>query len=99
MLSLTRLFEICCAGARTFSQTYLLKWELIFWLQKAVGASDSYTKIQQFEATDALVNAIVRDLLRWRPHAFINLRVEMGIHFLASERGVSKWFLYKNRTV
>ena len=62
----------------------------MFWLQSAVGASDSYTKIEQLEATNALVNAIARDLLRWRPHVFTNLPVEMGIDFLASERGGSK---------
>ena len=64
--------------------------ELILWLQKVVGAIDSYTQMQQFEATDALVNAIVRDLLRWRPHVFTDLPVEMGIDFLASERGRRK---------
>ena len=66
--SLTRLLEICRACGRTFPQTYLLKWKLIFALQKVVGASDFYTKLEQFEATDALVDAIARDLPCWRPH-------------------------------
>ena len=51
---------------------------------------DSYAKIKQFEATDALVTAIVRDLLRWHPHAFTYLLVELGIDFLASESGRRK---------
>ena len=55
-----------------------------------MGASDSYTKIEQFEATDALVNAIARDLLRWRPHVFTDLPVEIRMDFLASESGGSK---------
>ena len=82
-----------------FPQTYLLKWKLIFSLQKVVGASDSCIKIQQFEATDALVNAIARDLPRWRPHASTDLPVELEIDFLASEACRSKWFLYKIITV
>ena len=56
--SFARFLKICRAGARTFSQIYLLKWELSFRLRNAVGASSSWTKIEQFDAADALVNLI-----------------------------------------
>ena len=62
-----------------------VEMKIVFWLQKAGRTIDYHTKIQNFEATDALVNLSSRDMLRWCTHVFTDLPVEMKNYFLTSE--------------